>query len=132
MSLKISLAPGESVVIGKAKVENGDDRRCTLIVTGEEVVLRGRRVMREQDATTPLKRLYFVVQAIYLTDYKSLLTPLLMDVLREALQSWPEMAVPIVTVGELIGEGKYYEALSKTYELVEQESGRDTDPREKG
>ncbi len=132
MSLKISLAPGESVVIGKAKVENGDDRRCTLIVTGEEVVLRGRRVMREQDATTPLKRLYFVVQAIYLTDYKSLLTPLFMDVLREALQSWPEMAVPIVTVGELIGEGKYYEALSKTYELVEQESGRDTDPREKG
>jgi flagellar protein FlbT len=132
MSLKISLAPGESVVIGKAKVENGGDRRCTLIVTGEEAVLRGRRVMREQDATTPMKRLYFVVQAIYLTDDKSLLTPLLMDVLREAVQSWPESAAQAVMVGELVGEEKYYEALSKAYELVELEAGRNANPTDKG
>ncbi len=123
MSLKISLAPGESLVIGKAKVENGGDRRCTLIVTGEEVVLRGRRVMRERDATTPMKRLYFVVQCIYLTDDKPLLDGLLHQVLKEAANAWPDKGVAIADVGQSVAAEKYYEAVSKAYELVELEAG---------
>ena len=70
MSLKINLAQGESILIGKAKVQNGGNGRCVLIVSGSENVLREKRIMREREATTPIRRLYFLTQSIYLADDK--------------------------------------------------------------
>ena len=121
MTLKISLAPAESVVIGKARVENGGDHRCTLIITGEEVVLRGRRILQERDATTPMKRLYFVVQCMYLAEDKPILNDLCLKVCREAIKAWPALAIKVADVAELVGEQRYYEALSLAHDLVERE-----------
>ena len=134
MTLKISLAPAECVVIGKAKVENGGDHRCTLIITGDEVVLRGRRVLRERDAVTPMTRLYFVVQCIYLADDKSNLNDLCLKVCQEAFTAWPSLAPQVVAVAEAVGDGRYYEALTKAYELVERERklGGDADKENDG
>jgi len=121
MTLKINLVPGECVVIGKARVENGGDHRCTLIIQGEEVILRGRRVLRERDATTPMKRLYFVVQCIYLAEDKAVLTDLFFQVCREGIAAWPEFGTNIADIGELIQAQRYYEALNQTHALVERE-----------
>jgi flagellar protein FlbT len=121
MTLKISLAPGECVVIGKAKVENGGDHRCTLIINGEEVILRGRRVLRERDAVTPMTRLYFVIQCMYLADDKAILNDLCLNVCREAIVAWPAMATEVADTAQLVGAERYYEALTKAYDLVERE-----------
>lgn len=121
MTLKINLAPGECVVIGKARVENGGDRRCTLIVTGSETILREKRILRERDATTPLKRLYFVVQSIYLADDKEQLYDLYHAVAREAVQAWPHLLLDITDVGTEILAGNDYGALNKAHALVESE-----------
>lgn len=121
MTLKISLAPAESVVIGKARVENGGDHRCTLIITGEEVILRGRRILQERDATTPMKRLYFVVQCMYLADAKAILNDLCLEVCREAIVAWPAMAPEVADLADRVGDERYYEALSKAHDLVERE-----------
>lgn len=121
MTLKISLAPAESVVIGKAKVENGGEHRCTLIITGDEIILRGRRILRERDAVTPMTRLYFVVQCMYLADSKAILNDLCLQVCREAIAAWPALATEVAAVGELVGCEQYYDALSKAYDLVQRE-----------
>ena len=124
MTLKINLTPGECVVIGKARVENGGDRRCTLIVTGGETILRQKRILRERDATTPMKRLYFVVQCMYLADTpeaRDTLIPLFHQVAREAVAAWPHQTLAIVRVGELLMDNSDYTALNQVHALVELE-----------
>jgi flagellar protein FlbT len=126
MTLKISLAPAECVVIGKARVENGGQHRCTLIITGNEVVLRQKRVMREREATTPMKRLYFVVQCMYLADDKLArdgLFRLFGDVVREAVHAWPSLTLDVTRVGEQVLAGNDYSALNEAYGLIDIEAG---------
>jgi len=133
MTLKINLTPGECVVIGKARVENGGDRRCTLIVSGSETILRQKRLLRERDATTPMKRLYFVVQCMYLADSREAresLIPLYHQVSREAVAVWPRQALAIVHAGELLMDGNDYGALNQVHALVELEQ-RLLDPEAK-
>ena len=121
MTLKIGLAPGECVIIGKARVENGGERRCTLIITGEEIILRGRRVLREKDAVTPMTRLYFVVQCMYLSEDKAQLNELFVQVAREVTAAWPDTVLAIAEIGDNVFAGKLYDALNKMHELVEAE-----------
>lgn len=121
MTLKLNLAPGESILIGKARVQNAGDRRCMLLVTGNEKILRGRRIMLERDATSPMKRLYFMAQSIYLSDDNESLYSLYHDVAREGVQAWPLLTMAITDVSELILAGKDYEAMNAAQTLVEVE-----------
>ncbi|MFD2233594.1 flagellar biosynthesis repressor FlbT [Phaeospirillum tilakii] len=123
MSLKINLAQGESILIGKAKVQNGGAGRCILIVSGSENVLREKRIMRERDATTPIRRLYFVTQSLYLTDDKPKLFTLYHQIAREAVAAWPMLAGAVTDVGELILVERYYDALMACHTLTEVERG---------
>jgi len=125
MTLKISLAPGESVVIGKARVDNGGEHRCTLIITGNEVILRQKRILRERDADTPMKRLYFVVQCMYLADddrARDSLHELFHAVAREVVATYPALTLEVASVGQNILGGNDYKALNEANALVEQEA----------
>lgn len=119
MSLKINLAQGESILIGKAKVQNGGSGRCVLIVSGNENVLREKRIMREKDATTPVRRLYFLTQSIYLADDKPILFDLYHQIAREAVAAWPILTGPITDIGEMILVERYYDALMACHTLVD-------------
>ncbi|CCG41032.1 Flagellar FlbT family protein [Magnetospirillum molischianum] len=119
MSLKINLAQGESILIGKAKVQNGGSGRCVLIVSGSENVLREKRIMREKDAITPVRRLYFLTQSIYLADDKPVLFDLYHQIAREAVAAWPILTGPITDIGELILVERYYDALMACHGLVD-------------
>ncbi|EPY00947.1 flagellar FlbT family protein [Magnetospirillum fulvum] len=121
MSLKINLAQGESILIGKAKVQNGGSGRCVLIVSGSENVLREKRIMLEKDATTPVRRLYFLTQSIYLADDKPILFDLYHQIAREAVAAWPILTGPITDIGELILVERYYDALMACHALVDVE-----------
>jgi len=126
MTLKINLSPKECVVIGKARVENGGDRRCTLIITGSDTVLREKRLLREAEATTPMKRLYYVVQCMYLADSpdaRASLDDLFHQVAREAIRAWPTAALGVARIGEALLGGNDYGALNEAHVLVEAEKG---------
>ena len=122
MSLKLNLAAGESLLIGRARVTNGGDRRCTLIVAGEECILRESLLMLEKDATTPAKRLYFVVQGIYLNDNKEELFPLYHDMARAIVAAYPVLTLPVTDVSQLILAGRYYDALNRAHAIIKAES----------
>jgi flagellar protein FlbT len=121
MALKIQLAAGESVLIGKARVANGGSSRCVLVVTGDEKILRGGLIMLQDEATTPVKRLYFTVQGIYLADSEEELFPLYHELSRAVVRVCPFMNLPICDISMLILSGQYFEALIKTHDLIKEE-----------
>lgn len=121
MSLKLNLAPGESLLVGKARIQNSGERKCTLMISGDEVVLRESRIMLERDATTPAKRLYFVVQGIYVTAEKEPLFPLYHEVARAVVNTWPTLTLAVTDIGELILGGRCYEAVNRAYALIQME-----------
>jgi len=67
MALKISLKPGEQFVVNGAVVRNGD-RRASLIVQNKVSLLREKDIMQAEEATTPVRRIYFTVMLMYLDE----------------------------------------------------------------
>ena len=66
MPLKIELKPHESIIIGEALITN-DNERTRFYIDGNVPILREKFILREKDANTPSKRVYFIVQQMYLS-----------------------------------------------------------------
>lgn len=67
MVLKITLKPGEKFVVNGAVILNGD-RRNHLLIQNNVSILREKDVMQQVDANTPVKRIYFAIQMLYLDE----------------------------------------------------------------
>ncbi|MCH8862724.1 MAG: flagellar biosynthesis repressor FlbT [Proteobacteria bacterium] len=67
MALKLSLKPGEKIVINGAVIANGD-RRTSLIIHNKAAILRERDIMQEEEANTPARRVYFPIMLMYLDE----------------------------------------------------------------
>ena len=65
MALIIDLKPGEKILIGDAVITN-DDQRTRLHIAGDSPILREKDVLKEEDADTPCKKVYFLIQCMYL------------------------------------------------------------------
>jgi flagellar protein FlbT len=65
MPLKLSLKPGETFVVNGAVVRNGD-RRGVLLLENQARVLREKDILRPDEATTPVRRVYFAIMQMYL------------------------------------------------------------------
>lgn len=65
MPLKLSLKPGEKFVLNGAVLTNGD-KRTSLVIQNKACLLRERDIMQPEDATTPVRRIYFPIMMMYL------------------------------------------------------------------
>jgi len=70
MALKLTLKPGEKLVINGAVITNGD-RRASLIIQNKVSVLREKDIMQADEANTPVRRVYFPIMLMYLDDSKA-------------------------------------------------------------
>ncbi len=121
MSLKISLKPQERLIIGGAVVQNGG-ARSDLLVENNVPILREKDILREQEADTPCKRIYFTIQLMYvdeknLVEYHNGYWKLIRDVLDAA----PSTLRLIDQISDHILNGRYYQALKVTQKLIEYE-----------
>ena len=66
MALKLSLKPGEKFVINGAVAQNGK-RRANLVLFNKVSILRQKDIMLEEEANTPVKRIYFAIMMMYLS-----------------------------------------------------------------
>ncbi len=121
MALKITLKPGERVIIGGAVITNG--ALITHLIIGNTVpVLRQKDIISEDEADTPCKRIYLVVQLMYvdsanLSTHHNTYWSLVKDVLKAAPSTLPI----IDRMNHLILENKYYQALKIAKKLIEYE-----------
>ncbi len=118
MALVIDLKPGEKILIGTAVITN-DKQRTRIHIAGEAAILREKDVLQEEYADTPCKKVYFLIQCMYLArnprEYHSKYFALLKDVMQAA----PSTAPIFVKINEQIVKGHYYKALKEGQALID-------------
>ncbi len=120
MALVIDLKPHEKILVGTAVITN-DSQRTRLHIAGDAPILREKDVLKEEDATTPCKRLYFLVQCMYLSPVPAEYHKAFFDMVREIQGAAPSSSIFIMQIGDHIMAGHYYKALKKSRELIEHE-----------
>jgi flagellar protein FlbT len=121
MALKINLKPHERLIIDGAVITNGNTK-CEFIVENNVPVLRQKDILREKDAVTPCKRVYFVIQLMYI-DSKDLVEKhnLYWSLVKDVVEAAPSTAVLLEEISEYILVNKYYPALKLAKKLIEYE-----------
>ena len=121
MALKITLKPHEKVIIGGAVLTNGPSA-CHLQVENKVPLLRQDSILTEEEATTPCKRIYFVIQMIYISGG---LTPELSqvywDLVKEVVHAAPSTNGLISQISQDIIAEKYYQAMKSARKLIHYE-----------
>jgi flagellar biosynthesis repressor protein FlbT len=124
MPLKLKLGANERLVVNGAVLVNGA-YRTTLLIKNFAHIMREKDVLQEEDANTPTKRLYFLVQAMLMQPPPSI--PLMdtyhgvQDELQEVYVKQDNIAV-LQDVDRLVDAGDYYKALIKLHPLIAYEA----------
>ena len=120
MPLKIELKPRESIIIGDALITN-DEERTRFYIEGNVPILREKFILRENEANTPSKRVYFIVQQMYLAKDASKLNNLYIEYVRDLQKAAPSLKPIIDPVSESILKGDFYGAIKNAATLVKKE-----------
>lgn len=121
--LKISLRDGEKMVVNGAVLRAVG--RTSLWLESDAAVLRGREVMKPEEADTPARRLYFACMMAYLDPengprHQQDIVMLLGDLLG-ALESQEAVAC-CAAFARQIAQGQHYRALAECRRLIELEA----------
>lgn len=121
MALKINLKPGERIIVGGAVIQNGSSA-THLLVENPVPILRQKDILTHEQADTPCKRIYLVVQLMYidgvnLAAHHKTYWSLVKDLLKAAPSTLPL----IDRIGDLVLGAKYYPALKMARKLIEYE-----------
>ena len=110
--MNITLRAGERIYINGAVLRV--DRKATLELMNDATFLLETHVMQAQDATTPLRQIYFVVQVMLMDPASARTTAQLAASLiakaQEAFES-AQIRRGLESVSELIGRSRYFEAM---------------------
>ncbi|MEE8306829.1 MAG: flagellar biosynthesis repressor FlbT [Gammaproteobacteria bacterium] len=113
MALKLTLKPGEKFVVNGAVIVNGD-RRGHLLLQNNVSILREKDVMQPEDANTPVRRIYFAIQLLYLdeSDNKQFYADFA-DRLQEFMGAVrdPDILEKCASILDDVNKGNYYQAL---------------------
>ncbi len=120
MPLKIELKPRESIIIGDALITNDNDR-IRFYIDGNVPILREKFILKEKDATTPAKRVYFIVQQMYLSKGSKQLQQLFLEYVRDLQEAAPSLRPYVAPIAEAIIVSDYYAAIKSAAKLIEQE-----------
>ncbi len=121
MALKITLKPNERIIIDGAVITNGKSS-SDLIIENNVPVLRQKNIMSENDANSPCRRIYFVIQLMYVKE-QNLKTyhNMYWDLVRDLVKVAPSMLVLIDQISDHILKTDYYQALKLARTLIDYE-----------
>jgi flagellar protein FlbT len=120
LGLKVELKPGERVIIGDAVITN-DDQRTRLVIEGDAPILREKDILTVDAANTPCKKIYLVVQLMYLARDPAPHHALYFQLVRDVLTAAPSTRSYFDRINNHILTGMLYKALKETQRLIEYE-----------
>ena len=122
MALKITLKPGERMILGGAVLTNGSSGSCDLIVENKVPILRQKDILSEEKADSPCRRIYYAIQLMYI-DENNLVTyhKNYWDLVKDLVRAAPSTVGLIDSINEHILQRRYYQALKLTKKLIEYE-----------
>lgn len=121
-TLRITLKANEKIYVNGAVIRA--DRKVSLELLNDVQFLLENHVIQPEDASTPLKQLYFIVQVMLMNPgsgdepkqlFRKTLSPLLETF------SDPHILSTLKHVDQLVGEGSAYEALKALRSLFQLE-----------
>ena len=118
MPLKLTLKPGERMIIGGAVVTNGAGK-TDLFVENNVPLLREKDIMGEKEADTIAKQIYFTIQLMYI-DPENLINHhnVYWRLIQQTVKAAPSTVALIDRISEKIVANKYYQALKLTRKLI--------------
>jgi flagellar protein FlbT len=121
MSLKIRLKPHDKVIIGGSVITNAGTV-CELLIETNVPILRQKDIMTEDEADSPCKRIYFVIQLMYIDgDSMTRHHEAYWKIIKEILDAAPSMLPLIDQISEQILSNNYYKALKLAQKLIQYE-----------
>jgi flagellar protein FlbT len=122
MPLRVELKPFERIIIGETVIINSGTR-TSFLIDGEAPILREKDTVTAETANTPVKRLYFCVQMMYLKNdiprYRNAYLGFIDD-LRQAI---PGSRDTIDAANNHVSSGALYKALKEIRKLMKVEQG---------
>lgn len=121
MALKISLKPGEKMIIGGAVIKNGDSK-AEIFIENKVLLLREKDILSEADARTVAQKIYFTVQLMYI-DQENLIDHhnTYWNYVKELTKAAPSTISIIDQISEKIVGNHYYQALKLARKLIDYE-----------
>lgn len=121
MALKIILKPQERLILDGAVITNGSTK-CELIIENNVPLLREKDILREKEATTPCKRIYFMIQLMYV-DKKDLAVKheTYWALVKDVIEAAPSMSELLGQISGHILNGAHYQALKLAKKLIRYE-----------
>ena len=117
MGLKVELKPGERFILGECLVTNGD-LRTRLLIEGHAPILREKDIMTAEQANTPAKRIYLVVQLMYTSRDPRAQHDTYFALIRDMVQAAPSTWTHVTDVSNHILAGDMYKALKSAKALI--------------
>ena len=122
MALKITLKAQEKMILGGAVISNGNNAVCQLIVENKIPILREKDIMREIDADSPCRSLYFFIQLMYIdTENLDIYQKNYWDLVNDIVKAAPSTVGLIDRINEKIVSGLFYQALKLARKLIDYE-----------
>lgn len=125
MALLIDLKPNEKLLVGNTLITN-DKQKTRLRIEGSAPILREKDTMHEKDANTHAKKLYLIIQNIYLAPETKAIDEFgfYFKQLKSIVQVAPHVENYLNLVSSHIVQGTYYKAMKLVQELMNcEESG---------
>lgn len=109
------------MIIAGAAVTNGNST-ANLLIENNIPILREKDIFKEEDATSPARRIYYIIQLMYLDQenrisYHGTYWNLMRDFIRAA----PSTIALIDEISEHILGERYYKALKLAQDLIKRE-----------
>lgn len=117
MALKVEIKPGERMIIGEAVVTN-EGSRARLTIEGDAPILREKDILRPEDADTPCKKIYLMIQMMYLSSDPRRHFELYFEMLKDIMEAAPSTTPQIDAINNEILTGAYYKALKRAKLLI--------------
>jgi flagellar protein FlbT len=117
MALKVEIKPGERIIIGQSVITN-DGTRARFFIEGDAPILREKDILRLEEADTPSKKIYLVIEMMYFSDDPIKHHELYFQLIKDLQTAAPSTAAFIDTINNLLLTGAYYKALKSAKKLI--------------
>ena len=127
MALLIDLKPHEKVLVGNTLITN-DKQKTRLRIEGDAPILREKDTMSDENADTPAKKLYLIIQNIYLAPGADAMNEFnnYFNQLRSILTIAPHVESFLNQISAHLIQGSYYKALKLVQDLINCEESGET------
>ncbi|MBL4749743.1 MAG: flagellar biosynthesis repressor FlbT [Amylibacter sp.] len=122
MPLRLTLKPEERIIINGCIIRNAA-RRQTLTIENQADVVRGHDLLKEQEVTTPVTRVYFLIQTVLVAaELRDDFNPQIQKSLAELVTVFgSDYTDNILNAANFVSTGDYYKALRALSGLMKHE-----------